>query len=405
MRSRIIHFILLIAVSCSPRQKSTEQDTFDSFVDRKMREHRLVGLAAGIIVNKKLVWSKGFGLADRENKIPFTPNTIINIASITKTFTGACLMRAVEESKVTLDEDINTYLPFRVINPYFPEARITLRHLATHTAGITDRSPVYDDSYYYGGDYPDPLGVFLRNYFSPDGKYYSKENFLNARPGTRSSYSNIGAGLAGYIVEATTGKTLFQYGKENIFDPLKMENTGWRLSDIKTSIHSKLYDQKDDSIKLIPWYGLATYPDGGVRTSVSELSKFLICLLNEGQSDGQQVLKRESVREMTRPQFNESNKPDSLDLSKDNEGIFWWISQDGKEGHSGGDPGTMTNMQYDLKQNVGVILFINTTPKEGGKVFMSLDSALWSFAELWKKVILINQSRSQHHHSSGDPRK
>jgi CubicO group peptidase (beta-lactamase class C family) len=377
---RLILFVLLLATSCNQQDRSNE-NAIDEFIEQKMQDSGLVGLATGILVDKKLVWAKGYGFADRENAVPFTTSTIMNIASITKTFTGALVMKAVEENKISLDEDINKYLPFKVINPYFPETKITLRHLATHTAGIADRSPVYDGSYYYGGDYPDPLGVFLRDYFSPDGKYYSKENFLNARPGSRNSYSNIGAGLAGYIVEESTGKKLFEYSKENIFAPLGMNNTCWRLSDVKASLHSKLYDQKGDSIKLIPWYGLATYPDGGVRTSVSDLSKFLICLVNEGQSDGGQVLKKESVQEMTRPQFNESNKPDSLDLSKGNEGIFWWISQDGKEGHDGGDPGVMTNMWYDTRRNIGVIMFTNTTPKNGSKHFMSLDSALWIFAQ------------------------
>lgn len=193
-----------------------------------MNETGMVGIGAAIIINKKLVWTKGYGYADKEAKIPFTPSTIMNIASISKTFTGVCIMKAVEEGKVSLDEDINTYLPFKVINPNFPTEKITLRHLATHTSGLADRSPFYSEStYFYGKDSPEPLGEFLKNYFVVGGKYYSQDNFLKYKPSTYRDYSNIGAGLAGYIIELATGKKLNMYSKQHIFKPLKMKNTGW----------------------------------------------------------------------------------------------------------------------------------------------------------------------------------
>ena len=94
----------------------------------------MVGVGAAIIVDKKLMWSRGYGYADLSRKKPFTPLTIMNIGSISKTFTGACMMHAVEEKQLSLDEDINSYLPFKVINPNFPNEKITLRNLATHTS-------------------------------------------------------------------------------------------------------------------------------------------------------------------------------------------------------------------------------------------------------------------------------
>lgn len=110
----------------------------DTFIERKMKESGLVGIGAAIIVNKELVWAKGYGYADNENKIPFTSNTIMNIGSIAKTFTGVCLMHAIEDKKLSLDDDINKYLPFKVTNPFFPNEKITLRNLATHTSSLAD---------------------------------------------------------------------------------------------------------------------------------------------------------------------------------------------------------------------------------------------------------------------------
>lgn len=89
-----------------------------------------------IIVNRKLVWTRGYGFADRERAVPFTQDTIMNIGSISKTITGAALMRAVQEGKLSLDGNINKYLPFKVANPSFPNEPITLRQLATHTSRV-----------------------------------------------------------------------------------------------------------------------------------------------------------------------------------------------------------------------------------------------------------------------------
>lgn len=79
-------------------------DSINSFVEKKRIESGIVGLAAAKIINKSLVWTKGYGYADLEGKIPFTPNTIMNIGSISKTITGASLIQLIEEKKIALDE-------------------------------------------------------------------------------------------------------------------------------------------------------------------------------------------------------------------------------------------------------------------------------------------------------------
>lgn len=367
--------------------------SIDSIIEKNMQESGIVGIGAAIIVNRKLVWMRGYGYADKENKIPFTPNTIMNIASISKTFTGVCLMKAVEEKKLSLDEDINRYLPFKVVNPFFPDEKVTLRSLATHTSGLADRYPFYDSTYYYGADCPEPLGEFLKNYFVPGGKYYAKENFLNHKPGTFRDYSNIAAGLAGYIVETATGRKLNGYGKKYIFNPLKMKNTGWSLAEVTLSKHSKLYNKQGDSIQFIPLYTLPTYPDGGVRTSVADLSKFFIALLNDGEYKGVRILKKESVQEMQRFQFTDANKPKNVTLAKLNSGIFWATKQGAtKIGHAGSDPGVKTEMLADIFKEVGVILFTNTSlsEKELEKYHFGIFDALYNYG----KELKNNQKRS-----------
>ncbi|PQA53810.1 serine hydrolase domain-containing protein [Siphonobacter curvatus] len=360
----------------------------DSLLEKKRKESGTVGLAAAIIIHRKVVWMKGYGYADLEKKTPFTPHTVINLASISKTFTGVCMMKAIEDKKLSLDEDINTYLPFKVINPYYPTQKITLRNLGTHTSGITDRTPIYDSTYFYGGDHPTPLGEFLKSYFDPQGKFYAKENFLNHKPGSYREYSNIAAALAGYIVEQAVGMPLNEYSKRWIFKPLRMKQTAWFLREIDPASHSKLYDNQTDTLKLIPWYGEATYPDGGVRSSVADLSQFFIALLGDGSYQGKRILQKTSVETMQRYQFTPENKPVNVDLSRLNSGIFWATKDKAtKIGHGGTDPGVKTEMLADLTKDVAVILFSNTTLTDKAlfKYYFGIYEDLWTYAYALKE--------------------
>lgn len=353
-----------------------------------MLDKGIVGIGAAIIVNKKVIWQKGFGYADLEKEKPFTVKTLMNIASISKTFTGACMMKAVEEEKISLDEDINNYLPFKIVNPNFPTEIITLRNIATHTSGLADRYPFYSDKTYFNGrDSSKLLGDFLKNYFSKDGKYYSEDNFLRHKPGTFRENSNIASGLAVYIIELKTGKKLNLYSQENIFKPLKMTKTGLFLSEINLFNHSKLYRKVKPQTNNIPLYGGTIFPDGGVRTSVSELSKFFITLLNDGEHKNRRILSKNSVQEMLTFQFTETNKPENLQPSKLNSGLFWATKMGASRiGHNGSEPGMRTFMLSDLKKEIAVIIFFNTElGEEEEGVYFDIYEELYKYGQKLKK--------------------
>jgi CubicO group peptidase (beta-lactamase class C family) len=161
-----------------------------------------------------------------------------------------------------------------------------------------------------------------------------------------------------------------------------MDDTGWFLSEIKLENHSMLYSKEGDTIKNIELYGLTTYPDGGARTSVSDLSKFFISLLNGGEFNGARILKKESVEEMIKFQFTALSKPENINVDEQNSGIFWSVKSNGTRiGHAGGDPGVSTKMYYDPSKQVGVILFMNTGLSEVDmKKFISIYDELWKYA-------------------------
>jgi CubicO group peptidase (beta-lactamase class C family) len=392
LTSLTLHPQLLAAVA------QPDSAALDQAINAHMQASGIVGMAAAIVVQKKVVWAKGYGFSDREREVPFTPNTLMNVGSIAKPFLGVALMRAVREGKLSLDVDINRYLPFRVINPHHPKAKITLRQLATHTSSISDRTAVYARTYHYGRDSPESLAHFLKHYFATDGKNYSSDNFLTEKPGTQRVYSNIGAALAGYIVERAFNEPLNVYTRKHIFAPLDMSNSGWLMSEIDLAQHTKLYVSHNGHIIPIPLYGGTTYPDGGVRTSVLELSKFFIALLNDGELNGVRILDAANAAEMQRFQFSADHHPENFPASEGNSGLFWRTKYNGAlVGHGGNDPGIQTEMLSDRAREVGLILFMNTS-LSGPEQQASHDI----FETLWKQALALKQDTKQTFHAKSD---
>lgn len=365
-----------------PVHAQQAQETLDAYIAGQMEEGAIAGIGAAILVDGKVVWTNGYGYADEASKKPFTADTMMNVGSISKTVTGVAMMRLVQEGKLSLDADINTYLPFKVVHPRFPDEKITLRELATHTSGIADRWEVYKQVYHYG-QAPGPMGAFLESYFVPGGANYSTENFVEAKPGTYREYSNIGAALAGYIVELKSGEKLDAYTRRVIFEPLGMKNTGWMLADVDMSKHARLYVSQNGMTIPIPLYDETTYPDGGVRTSVADLSRLFAALLGGGEYEGVRILDKDTVDQMLRFHYTADNKPTNVELNEKNSGLFWQSKYNvTRMGHGGSDPGVQTDMLASLSKDIGVVMFSNTSlAGEDTKAYVNIFQALWKRAE------------------------
>lgn len=170
------------------------------------------GAAIGIIKEGKLIYSKGYGIANLDYGIPITPDSKFYIASTSKQFTAACIALLSLEGKIGLDDNIRDYLP--EIPDYGKE--ITIRHLVHHTSGLRD----YLVLMYLAGE-------SFEDYFSiGDGiKKLEKQKALNFSPGEKEQYSNSGYMLLAEIVNRASGMTIRQYAEKNIFQPLGMQHT------------------------------------------------------------------------------------------------------------------------------------------------------------------------------------
>lgn len=345
------------------------------------------GFSVAIVNQKGALYTNGFGKADVRSDRPYTSETIQNIASISKTFIGVALLKAQELGYLSLDEAVNNYLPFEVINSYFPNDTITIRQLATHTSSIRD--PSYYEKYGYvlrGNEITDAKAnknfrshnelmshsEFLENILSQGGKWYKKKNFVKEKPGVIFEYSNIGAGLAAMVLENVTKTSFNTFTQNHILNPLGMSSSGWFSNEVDFPMHSKLYS--NSHTELAP-YQLVNYADGGLMTSVTDLGKYLIELISGYNGNGK-ILNSESYKEFFKPQLADENyneRNESVYNDEYNMGIFMGISAQGQIGHTGGDPGVATHMFFNTKTNIGKILIVNTDlKKEGIKEFIDV---------------------------------
>jgi CubicO group peptidase (beta-lactamase class C family) len=326
-----------------------------------MEEAQIPGLTAAIVAKGKVAWTAGYGFANVEAQRPVTPNIAFSLGSTSKTVLAVALMQVWEKGKLSLDGNINDMLPFMVDNPHVAGEIITPRHLATHTSSIIDNEPVLEASYSFAGDSPIALGDFLKGYLVPGGQWYgANKNYAVASPGQQFSYSNIAAGLAGYLIETTTDAALDDHSDAHIFRPLGMTNTGWRLSDFPTTENIAVpYKFENGRYQPYPFYGYPTWPDGGLRSSVADLARFLAAVMNGGELDGVRILNKSTVDEMLRSQIPANQLP----TGQVGQGIFWAIAPVDKYGdfigHTGGDPGVITFLFFQPATGVGVIGLIN----------------------------------------------
>jgi len=362
---------------------STQQSTaidgvaITDFVTEYMEEKQIPGVAAAIIADGGVVWSDGWGWADLAVERPMTPETITNIASITKTVTNAAILQLRDDGRFALDDPINEYLPFEVVHPRHPHLPITFSHLLTHTGGVND-GDAYDASYACG-DPTVSLGQWIEGYFTPGGPYYDPDqNFLDQAPGEKYSYSNLGYGLLGYLVESISGQSLADYTRLRLFEPLGMASSGWYLDAVDLERHATPYawvsagETLDNSLfgerngetvtedGFVPFclYSFYNLSDGLVRTSVLDLSRFLLAHMNHGELEGERILRDDTIEEIFQRQLD----PERLDAWEGEQGLTWRRRNlvDGPAWeHSGADPGVRTRMLFSPDEGIGVIVFAN----------------------------------------------
>lgn len=274
-----------------PLDKPDLEAFFDGIIPLQLERSDVSGATVLVMKDGQTLLQKGYGYSDWEKKTPVDPAaTAFRLASISKLFTWISVMQLVEQHKLDLDTDVNTYLDFQV-RPAFGKP-ITLRNLMTHTAGFEE---AFRDLIFTDAKFKLPLRQFLIE---------NQPNRLFP-PGVIPAYSNYGVGLGGYVVEHTSGQPFEQYVREHIFQPLGMTHSSFEEpppSQIAPSEGYRATNERPLGFEIV-----LPAPAGGVSSSAVDMGRFAQALLNGGELDGKRILQPETLAAMWTPQFRASD--------------------------------------------------------------------------------------------------
>jgi CubicO group peptidase (beta-lactamase class C family) len=332
----------------------TSKENLDKVIDSEFKKYQIPGIACLAVNGDSVVFAEAKGYANVHDEIKFTTQTRMLIASVSKTMAVTAVMQLYEKGLIKLDQDISSYLPFKVRNPDFPNDTITVEMLLTHTSSIVDKGYLSSAFYLFGYvDYPESLMSFEQSYLTSGGQYYSKHSFSDHKPGSHYTYSNVAAALIACLVEHVSKMDYNTYCKTYIFKPLGMNRTTWFFSETPKSEVAIPY--ADNSIRnpSNPFFTFPTYPDGHLITTIEDLSKFMRAYMMGGTFNHYQLLKPETVDLILQVHYDEKDYPQGLIFFENTiGGATTW-------GHDGGDPGVSTEMFFNREKKTGYIVFVN----------------------------------------------
>ena len=249
--------LLVLAAAVTALAQSNPEAAVDAFIKAEMEKQKIPGVSLAVVKDGKPLIVKGYGFANVEHQVPVKPETIFQSGSVGKQFTAMAVMMLVEEGKIGLDDKISKYLG------EVPEAwaNVTVRHLLTHTGGLTDYPREFD---------------FRKDYTEDDLLKQAKEVPTAFAPGEKWEYSNLGFVTLGIIVHKVSGKFYGDFLKERVFTPLGM--TTARVISEADIVPNRAagYVLRQGELKNQGWVSpsLNTTADGALYLTVLDMMKW-----------------------------------------------------------------------------------------------------------------------------------
>src|SRR5213080_2835860 len=387
----------LALIALGVRARGQEADVakklqgFDAYMEQTLKDWNTPGVGVGIVVNDKLVFAKGYGYRDYEQKLPFTPKTMQPIASNSKLFTAVAAGMLVEEGKLTWDKPIRESVPN--IQFYNDElnSNVTLRDMLSHRTGVTRHDLIWFKS------------PFTRE------ELFKKLKYLEPQEPIRTTflYNNLMFAAVGQIIEMKSGRKWEDFVRERIFTPLDMSTTCYTIAGmLKQPDYGVPFREKRDSFELykIPYYedteGVA--PAGAIISNIDELSHWLIALMNEGKYDGKQVLPPGALKATLQPAIALPNAGGEAlgfwELINSAYGMGrWTASYRGKllTYHGGDLPGFHSQISFMPNDKIGVIVLVisdhsaplyNIVSYNVYERLLGMDQTPWSQRQLQQRL-------------------
>jgi CubicO group peptidase (beta-lactamase class C family) len=261
------------------------QAWLDGFLPYALQRGDVPGAVVAVVKDGEVLFKKGYGYADLKRKKPVDPDlTLFRPGSVSKLFTWTAVMQLVEQGKLDLDKDVNTYLDFKIPSAFGKP--ITLRNAMTHTPGLEEvgRNLFSDDT-----TKVQPNGDWLKSW-TPTRIY---------PPGTVPAYSNYATAMAGYIVQRVSGEPFEQYIEHHIFQPLGMEHATFRQP-LPASLRKDMAEgyESASSGEAKPFEMVVGAPAGALSASGADMARFMIAHLQNGRFGSASILRPETARRM-----------------------------------------------------------------------------------------------------------
>lgn len=276
-------FYSLVGVSA----QSSALDNVDSYLKRYVKKTPVPGFSIVIVEGEKVIFSKGYGVERQGGTSPMTSQSKLAIDALGRGFTSMAVLQLVEQGLLDLDEPIVTYIPwFKTANKDFSDL-ITLRMCLSNTSGIP---PQYESMPSINNE--DALEEFIRSF---------DQHIIKRRPGMSHEFCDEGYSIAGYIISQVSGMPYHKYIEKNILAPLEMTHSNASL----TETQNALLGHEMDLDRCIPATATESDPNYSAAGSqfystTSDLSHYMIALLNNGKYKDVQILKPQSIMELFR---------------------------------------------------------------------------------------------------------
>jgi len=306
--------------------------------------------------NGQVVLEKGYGLANRENKITYAPKTVFTVGSITKQFTGAAVLKLEMQGKLRTSDKISKY--FKDVTP--EKADITLHQLLTHSAGMVNA---------FGDDYERlTRDEFVQRALASELRYV---------PGTKHEYSNVGYSILGAVIEIVTGGSYERYLHDNLFKPTGMKETGYVIPKWKSETLAVGY-REDGSRwgtpldhlwdKDGPYWNLRA--NGGILSTVGDLYKWHLAL------EGEKILSKEAKEKYFAPHIAE--QPEAYSFYG-----YGWVNEKTPRGttliwHDGGNGFFYADFRRYIDEKVVYIVATNSRISPFRKEYDQVGQSIFS---------------------------
>lgn len=324
-------------------------DEFRSAVQRVLDETGIPGAGIALVRQSGVEWAGGVGFADRDAKTPVTADTHFRAGSISKTFVAMALVQLSEDGDIHLDSPVSDLAPnVRIQNPWETAEPVRIIHLLEHTAGFDDMH--FNEMY----NLEDPPDMSLEEVL----KINPRSRLVRWRPGTRMSYANPGYAVAAYVLEQATGQKYEDVIKREIFDPIGMKTSSFRLTDSDKAVLAKGYDERMGP--PVPYSQIYLRPSGNLHTSAAELGAFVHVLLNWGEMPGKLVVDPEYLSNMEHARTTLASRAGLLNGYGSGIGF---LQSDAFPllGHGGGIEGFLSQYAYSPSRDVGFVVLLNGT--------------------------------------------